>query len=299
MESSQHSLDGSTSQAGGPIRLTERKTPDHFPGPGHTLLVGDQVSESFLGPSSIPSLCVEAQATCERLASSLHILDAGGEQSLYSDHDTSALLANVAQANECLQHMVQETRTLPEPGDDEVAPTLPPRALLEASIHPYFKYISPILPIYERQSVIAAICGQYGADSPDPVWIIAFNSIVLQTLDAKLVATENIESIGYGGILEDALLYQLRLNVRRCYNNLKTLAHPSFVNAQALLSMVGHPYPRKSEVWNHILSLSSSGVGSFKILPLHYFRDSLCPGLPGVAVHWTSPEVDKGEGGGH
>ncbi|KAF5866883.1 hypothetical protein ETB97_008687 [Aspergillus alliaceus] len=237
MGSPKHNLDASGSQTGDSIRLLEHSTPNLLQGPGHTAPAGDQAREPPFGPSSIPSLCAEAQATCEKLASSLDMLDAGEEKTFDSDSNTSSLLFNVAQANKCMQYMIQEVPLSTGPGDDGVTPTLPPRTLLEASIQPYFTYISSFLPIYERETVIAAISDQYAADSPDLVWIISFNSIALQALDAKLVAAKDIESIGYGGILEDALLYQLRMNLRRCYCNLEKLAHPSLVNAQALLSM--------------------------------------------------------------
>ncbi|KAE8389375.1 hypothetical protein BDV23DRAFT_184453 [Aspergillus alliaceus] len=237
MGSPKHNLDASGSQTGDSIRLLEHSTPNLLQGPGHIAPAGDQAREPAFGPSSIPSLCAEAQATCEKLASSLDMLDAGEEKTFDSDSNTSSLLFNVAQANKCMQYMIQEVPLSTGPGDDGVTPTLPPRTLLEASIQPYFTYISSFLPIYERETVIAAISDQYAADSPDLVWIISFNSIALQALDAKLVAAKDIESIGYGGILEDALLYQLRMNLRRCYCNLEKLAHPSLVNAQALLSM--------------------------------------------------------------
>jgi hypothetical protein len=73
-------------------------------------------------------------------------------------------------------------------------------------------------------------------NNPDPAWMILFNNILLQTLDARNTATTRAGLVNHN-ILEDELIKSLLLNYQRGYNNFERLLRPQLVNVQALLSM--------------------------------------------------------------
>ncbi|PYI12190.1 hypothetical protein BO78DRAFT_425429 [Aspergillus sclerotiicarbonarius CBS 121057] len=191
------------------------------------------------GPSSMASLYAEAQAAGDQLASSLSPQGSPEEPGRWPPTHESSLRPQIAEASALFQRLATGGPMISEPEhDDGLPPCLPPRALLEVFLETYFTELSPLLPIYDRQSVLAAMQIQYGStlDSPDPAWIVSFSSILLQTLEAKSTATKKTDMMARS-TLEADLLFQLLLNTRRCYNNFERLLQPRVANVQALLSM--------------------------------------------------------------
>ncbi|GIC89043.1 Zn(II)2Cys6 transcription factor [Aspergillus udagawae] len=197
---------------------------------------------AFPGSTPIASLYAEAQAACDRLRSLLPFPNPDGEYSPASPDfrpgQSRSLQSRLKEVSELFENLTRESPVLSIPESDGLLPSLPPRALVEASLETYFTCLSPFLPIYDRESVASAIKEQYGpmVNNPDPAWMILFNNILLQTLDAKNSATTRAGLINHN-ILEDELIKSLLLNYQRGYNNFERLLRPQLVNVQALLSM--------------------------------------------------------------
>ncbi|GFG06145.1 phosphate-repressible phosphate permease pho-4 [Aspergillus lentulus] len=196
----------------------------------------------FPGSTPLASLYTEAQAACDRLRS---LLPFSNPESQYSPaspdfipDQTCSLQSRLQEVSELFEKLTRESPVLSIPESDGLLPSLPPRALLETCLETYFACLSPFLPIYDRQSVTSAIEEQYGPsiNSPDPAWVISFNNILLQTLDARYSAATRAGSIAHN-ILEEELIKSLLLNYRRGYNNFERLLRPQLANVQALLSM--------------------------------------------------------------
>lgn len=193
------------------------------------------------GPSSsMASLYAEAQAAGDQLASSLSVQGSPEEPGQWPPTHESSLRTQIAEASALFQRLATDSLTFSEPEHhDNLLPCLPPRALLEAFLETYFNELSPLLPIYDRQSVLAAMETQYGStrDAPNTAWIVSFSSILLQTLEAKSTTGKKTDMMARS-TLEVDLLFQLLLNIRRCYNRFERLLQPRVANVQALLSMV-------------------------------------------------------------
>ncbi|KAF4176615.1 hypothetical protein CNMCM8927_003165 [Aspergillus lentulus] len=196
----------------------------------------------FPGSTPLASLYTEARAACDRLRSLLPFSNPDSQYSPASPDfipdQTCSLQSRLQEVSELFEKLTRESPVLSIPESDGLLPSLPPRALLETCLETYFACLSPFLPIYDRQSVTLAIEEQYGPsiNSPDPAWVISFNNILLQTLDAKYSAATRAGSIAHN-ILEEELIKSLLLNYRRGYNNFERLLRPQLANVQALLSM--------------------------------------------------------------
>ncbi|PYH87539.1 hypothetical protein BO71DRAFT_404581 [Aspergillus ellipticus CBS 707.79] len=187
---------------------------------------GDLVEIADSG-SPLAMLYTEAQVAGEQLMASLA-----------DDTSKQSLRTQLTEAGDLFQELATGPPPVSEPQSDDLAPALPPRALLEGFVDAYFVELNPFLPIYGRQSVMAAIEQQYGShsDAPDLAWIGSFNSILLHTLEAKSSAARPAGQMGDNS-LERGLIVHLLLNARRCYNNFERLLQPRLANVQSLLSM--------------------------------------------------------------
>jgi hypothetical protein len=199
------------------------------------VFVGEHGYERFYGLSSMFTLYAEAQTACGQLMASL--LAYSGDEVLQSS--VSTLRRRLEEATELFQMMAQESPSVLEPNPGDLAPSIPPRALMEVFLDTYVSDLCPLLPIFDPRSVLTAMEVQYAPDmeSPDLAWIASFNHILLQTLAAKLGASRK-SGLVRGGSLEDGLVSNLLLNAERCYNNFEKLLRPRVANVQALLSLV-------------------------------------------------------------
>lgn len=216
--------------------------PEHFDGSSddsqsnrYHLFVGEHGYERFYGPSSMFSLYAEAQTACSRLMSSLSAYD--GDQSLQPP--VSVVTGRLQDATDLFQTMSNESPSVVEPDPGDFVPSIPPRVLMEVFLETYLTDLSPLLPIFDHRSILAAMQEQYASDteSPDLAWITSFNHILLQTLAAKLNASRKSGLLGCG-TLENGLISNLLQNAKRCCNNFEKLLKPRVANVQALLSLV-------------------------------------------------------------
>ncbi|RAL01977.1 Zn(II)2Cys6 transcription factor [Aspergillus ibericus CBS 121593] len=202
-------------------------------------LHGGSPGNHVFGPSSsMAALYVEAQAAGDQLAASLSQQGSLERPGGPPTHE-SALRTQIAEVSALFQRLATDSPMLSKPEHhDDLPPFLPPRALLEVFLETYFTELSPLLPIYDRPSVLAAMHTQYGStlEAPDPAWIVSLSSILLQTLEAKSTGSQKADTIARS-TLEVDLQFQLLLNIRRCYNHFERLLQPRVANVQALLSM--------------------------------------------------------------
>ncbi|KAJ5689022.1 hypothetical protein N7462_003414 [Penicillium macrosclerotiorum] len=198
------------------------------------LFVGEHGYERFYGLSSMFTLYAEAQNACGQLMASLP--DYSRDEALQSS--TSALRCRLEEATKLFEMMAQESPSVLEPNPGDLAPSIPPRALMEVFLDTYVSDLCPLLPIFDPRSILSAMEEQYSADTelPDLAWVTSFNHILLQTLAAKLGASRK-SGLVRGGSLEDGLVSNLLLNAERCYNNFEKLLRPRVANIQALLSL--------------------------------------------------------------
>ncbi|KAL3255208.1 hypothetical protein ABHI18_008389 [Aspergillus niger] len=177
----------------------------------------------------------EAQAAGDQFVLSLSPLNSPEPSVEVPFTSTSVLQAQIADVSALFQRLATDSPLLLDfTQHRDQPPCLPPRALMEAFIDMYFTEISPLLPIYDRQSVLTAMKIQYETlDAPDPAWIVSFNSILLQALEGKCTAAKKTGAMP----LEASLIVHLLQNIRRCFSNFQRLLEPRMANVQALLSL--------------------------------------------------------------
>ncbi|GKZ19626.1 hypothetical protein AbraIFM66951_003750 [Aspergillus brasiliensis] len=194
--------------------------------------------EGSHGHTQLSWIYAEAQAAGDRFALSLSPSSGPEPSAKGSFTPSSVLQAQIADASALFQRLATDSPPLLDfTQHDDHPPCLPPRALLEAFIDTYFTELSPLLPIYDRRSVLMAMQIQYETlDAPDPAWIVSFSSILLQTLEAKSTAARKTGVMSPDTLIEELILHLLQ-NIRRCYNNFEGLLQPRMANVQALLSL--------------------------------------------------------------
>ena len=128
-------------------------------------------------------------------------------------------------------------------------PKLPPKGLLDASLDSYFRQVNPMLPIFDEDSFYDDIHKIYeaGSDQADRAWIMCFNNIILQILDAKTAFSftkkpPNKTSSPLSADVEIEILTPFLTNLRRAVGRLDYFHKPSLVSVQALMSMVTWPF---------------------------------------------------------
>jgi len=207
--------------------------------------------ERFYGFSSMYSLYAEAKSASERLlnpsapttraggspeSDSTQVLSETPAISLLTAHDSS-FLTKIKEASDLLQKL--STNTQVEITGDGLHPTLPPRAILDNFLEPYLANLNPVLPIFSRATLHAAIDVQYDPQTllPDPAWVVCFNNIILQTLNIKSGFDSKSRNSTRNTMDED-LFMSFLMNAQRCFDNIEKLLKPRLVNVQALLSLV-------------------------------------------------------------
>ncbi|KEY79761.1 transcription factor C6 [Aspergillus fumigatus] len=237
---------------------------------------------TFPGSTPIASLYTEAQAACDRLRSVVPFASPDSQHSPASPDfipdRTGSLQSRLQEVGELFEKFARESPVMSIPESDGLLPSLPPRALVETCLETYFACLSPFLPLYSRQSVMAAIDEQYGprVNSPDPAWVISFNNILLQTLDARYSAATRAGSITHN-LLEEELIKSLLLNYRRGYNNFERLLRPQLANVQALLSMA-------------LIALKYFSLATFETV----FAQA-CQLAKSIGLHQSSPDSENAE----
>lgn len=126
---------------------------------------------------------------------------------------------------------------------DELPPAMPPMAILDAMIDPYFDQISPIFPLWTKQGLRAQIASYQAGHT---ACAVSANNVILLTLMGKFAQTIAPEasqlSLERTSSTESELAAPFVLNARRAAKNTNKLLTPNLPNIQALLSLVRPAY---------------------------------------------------------
>ena len=199
--------------------------------------------ERFFGSGSMYSIWIEIISATEQL-----FARSSSEAQNPQIPPRSSNLAVVAPLSPDLQSALQRAcdhlqKYCAEPPGEDCSDrnplSLPPRYLLETFLDPFLKDLNPILPIFNRSSLLEAIRVQYDSSRQqvDPAWATCFNNIILHILTTKAHGS-NVESPSQNA-MDDNLRLTYLINAQRSYSNLAALLKPRVVNVQAVLSMVG------------------------------------------------------------
>lgn len=118
---------------------------------------------------------------------------------------------------------------------------LPPKRLLTTIVGPYFRHISSVVSLLERQTCLDAIEEQYAheesPESLDPAWVILFNYIILFCFMGQYMPLDRPSSD-----IDIMSMAQFEMpfvnNVRRSFSIIHRLLFPRLVNVQALMALV-------------------------------------------------------------
>lgn len=128
---------------------------------------------------------------------------------------------------------------------EQLPPKLPPKGLLDASLESYFSQVNSTLPVFDKDSFYDNIHKNYeaGSDQTNWAWIMCFNNVILQILDAKIASnfTKKPQNKASSPDMEAKILSPFLMNLRRAIGRLECFHQPSLVTVQALMSMVIRP----------------------------------------------------------
>ena len=128
-------------------------------------------------------------------------------------------------------------------GEPSLPPKLPPKGLLDASLESYFRQVNPTLPVFDEDSFYDNIHKNYEAESDQVhwAWIMCFNNVILQTLDARTTSsfTKKLQDKASSPQdMEAKIISPFLINLRRAIGRLDCFHQPSLVSVQALMLMV-------------------------------------------------------------
>lgn len=122
--------------------------------------------------------------------------------------------------------------------DDNALLELPPRELLEASVDFYLKSPRIEPPLFQQETLSAAMNEQYTANASqlDESWVLCFNSIILQSMGwvSKIVRNDSPVI----NCIDDRTLSFLLANTNRALRKIEMFCGLRMVNVQALLLLV-------------------------------------------------------------
>ena len=202
--------------------------------------INDLMNGQHHRSSSLASLLRDVRLTLES------ILDSKGSSRMDDGPDKNA--------QECLAIMENLSKSLQSDGSwalsgESLPPKMPPKGLLDASLESYFRQVNPMLPIFDEESFYDNIHKNYeaGSDPTNWAWIMCFNNVILQTLDARTTFNmtkkpQNKASSPLMADMEAKILSPFLINLRRAIGRLDCFQQPSLVSVQALMSMVIWPF---------------------------------------------------------
>ncbi|MCJ1357253.1 MAG: hypothetical protein MMC33_007249 [Icmadophila ericetorum] len=197
------------------------------------------VNEQYYGSSSLVSLLGEIQVLLKQRS---------------KESDENSMIDNVMDRSdglaECLTMMesIAKSSIMDDHLDlsnDGFPLGLPPKRILEPLLEPYFDQLHWSLPIFRREAFCENVRKCYVTEpgKVDLAWIVCFNSIIVQTLNARALGIssqalpEARTSHTYGDSMEVELLGPFLINFRRGLDKLGRFLEPKLVNVQALISM--------------------------------------------------------------
>jgi hypothetical protein len=133
------------------------------------------------------------------------------------------------------------TRATPsalETDSGNMAPAMPPKAMVEAMFEPYFEEISPGFPLWTREGFRSQLLSNRINET---AWAVSANSMVLLTLTGRYARASSRETTGSLrdiSFRESELAKPFANNARRAARVTNRLLAPTMLNLQALISLV-------------------------------------------------------------
>ena len=196
------------------------------------------VNKQYYGSSSLLSLLREIQSLL---------------QNYMRDDQDRRINTSVMSQDESLEEFLTITQNLANSmttnssmdlSNDGLSLVLPHKGLLDAFIEPYFSQINWMLPVFRKDVFCDNVRKIYAGDprQADSAWIVCFNIIILQTLNARALDLSRKFGSRAGNSIGDAMEAELArsfiLNARPGLDKLERFLEPRLVNVQALISMV-------------------------------------------------------------
>lgn len=182
--------------------------------------------EIYSGPTSLHCLILDAQE---------FILDPMTRACIVQEHEVAPLKAR-------LEALLVTPNTLAHgESRDDLPPAMPPMAMFEAMIGPYFEQINPTFPLWTGEGIRAQIALYQPGHT---ACAISANNIILLTLTAKFIRTASSKDSHSSpeeqlfSSIENELTGPFITNARRAAKNTDKLLAPKLANIQALLSLV-------------------------------------------------------------
>ncbi|KAI1126026.1 hypothetical protein F5Y10DRAFT_294143 [Nemania abortiva] len=181
-------------------------------------------SEMYAGPITIHCLAIDAKEL---------ILEPAIRSGSLNQHDAASLTDRLDNLLTSQQKNVQENH------DTEPLLSMPPTAMLETMIEPYFDHLNPTFPIWTRQRFRNEINNYQTGNAS---YAVAANNIILLTLTAKFVRTMSRTELVNSNedtfpSIEVELIKPFVTNARRAAEQMGRLSSPTLSNVQALLSL--------------------------------------------------------------
>ncbi|KAJ2988512.1 hypothetical protein NUW58_g3938 [Xylaria curta] len=138
-----------------------------------------------------------------------------------------------------LDTLLTTHRSNPQVETHHELPTMPPMAMLEPMIEPYFDQVNPTFPIWTREGFRSKISQQQQGDVS---YVVSANNIILLTLTAKFVRAMSRKTFDESNeqtfsSMELELVRPFVMNARRATEQMNLLSSPTLSNTQALLSL--------------------------------------------------------------
>ncbi|KAI2479337.1 C6 transcription factor [Pyrenophora tritici-repentis] len=178
--------------------------------------------EFYIGPMSLLSLILDAK---ELVLESLE-----RRKVLNKDEQTSFTIRLEAVAT-------RATSSTLESDSGNMAPAMPPKAMLEAMFETYFEEVSPAFPLWTREGFRSQILSNRINET---AWAISTNSMILLTLTAKYLRASSRKTTGSlreASFRESELAKPFAINARRAARVSGRLLAPTILNLQALISL--------------------------------------------------------------
>lgn len=202
------------------------------------------INEQYYGSSSLVSLLGETKALLEQRSKESQEGNIGDSAMDHSDGFARCLtiMESIAKSSIIDDHL--------DMSNDGFPLALPPQRILEPLLEPYFNQLHWSLPIFRKAAFCESVRKNYVTEPGkiDTAWIVCFNSIIVQTLNARALGIssqalpEERASHTYGDSMEVELLGPFLINFRRGLDKLGHFHEPKLINVQALVSMVSQTF---------------------------------------------------------
>lgn len=215
-----------------------RLAPDKRPGLRHVFPSGTGRAAQYHGPTSLHSLILDMSELC------LDPIRRG-----QGCRQVSEAAAEALGRLDKLDGLGEEDLDAVNDGDSP--PELPPLAIVEAMVEPYFSSLNEDVPIWTRAGFEALLrtCHDSGENEVPPLAsVVCFNSVVVLILTAKALAVKirtnsqtqqpAARTHKASSSMQTQLLRTFLANSKLALNRVKQLSRPSLLNVQALLSLV-------------------------------------------------------------